>query len=891
MADSESLGLPQQTSAGTDVMPPESPDDSALGLYSWFPYSPEPFVKLSQDARSALITLDQISTQTDEAARRFEVEESWESWQFDRGYQHLLRDRRGGWKLPGQGTGYGSGEKNSNSTGYNTNIFGPKGDIITAALSREIPKVEFFASNPEYGPDIVAAEEANNFKDIWARNNNAHDLLVKIARIFWNDERVLLWTYYGLNAQKYGFEKPEEAPTVPENILEPPSAEPTGQPEEDNVLDAEESPKPEGNSEDPTPDENSNEDVDDILGDVVDDQQKPLGMEVTKAFGVLDHKVPIACDLIEDMPWAQISIDADVTIAKAMFPWIAEKINPGTDGQSDTQLDRIARQNVRQAVLGAYVTGDSLSRQTTIKFTWLRPSMFLDKQVNDAARAELLENFPNGCLMVKAGSELAFARNESMDDHLAIGHAFSGMGQNRRSLGSALISIQKRINDWVDLLDDFFKRTVPKKWYNAEAFDMEAMKKEPNVPGSSGPFQPQPGMGVTENYIMVEPTPQPQAALSDFIKWFITGLSEEISGALPSLFGAATGEQTATNGLLQNSSALQRIGCPWNSIQDLFAVAAKQAVKCAAECRDGKKISQNLPGKGIVSVNSANLLRGNVLCYPESNPSIPESWEQREMKLLNMIDASSQNPMLQAWLMSPDNISALADGIRMKQFKVPGAVSVTKQKCELELLLRSGPQDNPAVLQGKQALAQAMQGMQLAQATGQPVPPQAQSMVAQVTQTLKSLPPMVSSVPVAQDDSENHIVEASWLFDWGNGPVGQKLKYGTPQQKAGYANAMLHRTEHLAVAKKLAAQNAPPPPVKPASFSGAIDKLPPEVSSQILAKSGIQAPPQAFAQHTKDMLQEKIYAKTIPDVLTNDGGNKPTPQPGQDQQQPRQLRR
>jgi hypothetical protein len=136
------------------------------------------------------------------------------------------------------------------------------------------------------------------------------------------------------------------------------------------------------------------------------------------------------------------------------------------------------------------------------------------------------------------------------------------------------------------------------------------------------------------------------------------------------------------------------------------------------------------------------------------------------------------------------------------------------------------------------------------------------------------------------------VVEASYLFDWLNGPEGQKFRFGTPQQKAAFANVGLHRTEHLAVAKKLAAQNAPPPPVKPASFSGAIDKLPPEVSSQILAKSGIKAPPQAFAQHTQDMLQEKIYAKTIPDVLTNDGGNKPTPQPGQEQQQqPRQLRR
>ena len=51
-----------------------------------------------------------------------------------------------------------------------------------------------------------------------------------------------------------------------------------------------------------------------------------------------------------------------------------------------------------------------------------------------------------------------------MDDHIVdIGHPSAGKGQNRRSMGTALISVQKRINDWVDLLDDFFKRTVPKE--------------------------------------------------------------------------------------------------------------------------------------------------------------------------------------------------------------------------------------------------------------------------------------------------------------------------------------------------------------------------------------------------------------------------------------------
>ena len=79
-ADSVALGVPQQGGGGDAAhSAPEDANDARLGLYSWFPYSPEPFVKLSDEARGALITLDQIATQTDEAARRLEIEQSWEA--------------------------------------------------------------------------------------------------------------------------------------------------------------------------------------------------------------------------------------------------------------------------------------------------------------------------------------------------------------------------------------------------------------------------------------------------------------------------------------------------------------------------------------------------------------------------------------------------------------------------------------------------------------------------------------------------------------------------------------------------------------------------------------------------------------------------------------------
>lgn len=860
MADdvSQVVGAGTEGAKGGSDAQPESPNDSPLGVYAPFPYSPEPFAELSDIARGALVGLDDIATKTDVAARRMEVEQTWEALHFERGYQHLLRGKRGGWELPGGGTGKKANDRNHNSI-YDTNVYGPKGDIIVSALSREVPKVEFFPANPEWGPDKIAAEEADRFKDIWARNNNLHDLLVQCARIFWNEDRALMWTRYELNGQKYGFEEEKNTPTVPQDELNPPDDSPTGQEGQEDFLQVTES------------ESDGGEDIDGLLTEsgIGNSAKKPLGMEVTTIHGKLDHKVPISVDNFCEMQFVQLMLDYDVAMVRGMFPWIASKINPGTDGQSATQLDRIARENVRQAVLGAFVTGDSLSRHTTVKYTWMRPSMFLDQSVSDEAKAELLEAFPDGVLLARAGQEFAFARNEKMDDHLVIGHPTSGKGQNRRAMGTALISVQKRINDWVDLLDDFFKRTVPKKWMNAEAFDMDAIKTEPNVPGSIGPFQVQPGLTTESQYIMVEPTPQPQPALPDFIKWFITTLSEEISGALPSLFGNATGENTVGNAVIQRDQALQRIGCPWNNIQDMFAFAAGHAVKCAAECRDGKDITQNLPGRGNVSVNTANLLGGNVLCYAESNPAFPESWQQKETKIMGLVDKSAANQALAQWIFSPSNLAETASALRMKNYKVAGASSVTKQQSEFELLLRNSPMPNPQLIKMQAVQEKATQGMQAAQAAGQPVPPEAAGMMQQVQKSMQSLPPNVSTIPVAQDESENHAVEANEAFEWMNSTEGQKFKNGTEKQRAGYENVHLHFLEHLAMAKKLAAANKPPDKPPSESISVDVSKMPPEVAAQALAKMGIQSTPATFQQQADQQLNHKVAAKAIPHALEN----------------------
>ena len=63
MADSESFGVATnvgKSSPNADAK--ENPNETPLGIFSPFPYSPEPFVDLSKDGREALLTFGDIAT-------------------------------------------------------------------------------------------------------------------------------------------------------------------------------------------------------------------------------------------------------------------------------------------------------------------------------------------------------------------------------------------------------------------------------------------------------------------------------------------------------------------------------------------------------------------------------------------------------------------------------------------------------------------------------------------------------------------------------------------------------------------------------------------------------------------------------------------------------------
>lgn len=954
----------------------------------WHSSYPNIVDEISDEAAKWIKRLCDLVGNRDIAARRFEVEQSWEARLFYRGYQYLLPRKGGGWILPPFATSYdrqGSPRGSQKFYGYETNMYTTYGEIVQAALTRDVPHVRFEPQDPENDADITAADRSSDYARVFMRNNDLKDFQQQLANYLWTDGRAIIICDHVLNAQRFGRDDEEEenAP-VPETeaskdqpilylirhgetaknlagqnrgrsdvgldgsgereiqntaewlrdkgiteIVASPveraqesaqelsqalgvpvtaddrlasldiGTEMVGEKKADTIPQMEEAfENPDepigGDGETPNQFQSRVKDAlfalvqqagagqlaavvthDSVIGqcfklllgentsttgliepggvaavypsadgtlriEVVfpverpapptsQKRGRPRGKELVYCGGKLEGKVPMNTMEQSDMPFIEFSREYDVAYVKAMFPEKASEIEPGGSSSGENELDRIARINASLALEASYVTGDSMVRDCTIQRFWFRPGFFMEVS-DDEVREELMTKFPDGAHVILAGSKacMVVARNESMDDHVTVLHASPGSGQNRMALGTKLISLQKRVNNWVDIMNAFFIKTVPMKWLPSKLVSQEAQKDTANNPGQVQFYELSqvPPQQTFQSLMAIEPVPEHQPVLPEFIKSYLEDLPQLFSHALPSLFGANANTDTVGGIAIQRDQALGCLGTPWHSIQVATCNYFRQAVQLAARCRT-KPIVGSV-GKSAVRIELTDL-KGNIMVYPEQDANFPESWLQKQQRYQQVItDASNPAiaPFLAGILQNPRNQKAFRDAVGIEDFCVPDAESYDKQLGEFDLLLKTAPVPN----QKKIAMERQLQQMVMAAGTGQAqVPPE---QIQQLQQQVEQMPDMVSSVPV-DPTVDRHSAESAACQDWLNSPDGRKFHYGTPQQRDAYQNVRLHKQEHDQFIEPPTHMDTPKPSVN-------FKDLPPDAAAKILQSMGLE---------------------------------------------------
>lgn len=335
-----------------------------------------------------------------------------------------------------------------------------------------------------------------------------------------------------------------------------------------------------------------------------------------------------------------------------------------------------------------------------------------------------------------------------------------------------------------------------------------------------------------------------------------------LSGALPSLFGAESNTDTVGGIEIQRDQALGRLGTPWSRLQAAAACYLRQAVQLAARCRLARgdtKLSWVTDQSTKMSLEVADL-KGNVLCYPEADSNFPETWIQKSSRIQQLMMEAPTTPLVMQIMGLPENQRMIRDAIGLKELLVPAAESVDKQRGEFEILLKRQPRPmpNPQLQQAEQQLEQAERQ---AMAEGPQSYALYQQMLPQFQQALAQIPPQISSCPVAQDSSEDHMTEAQECFRMMQDPTGRKLKLGNPEQQQAFQNLHLHWQEHMAMAAKF---QGGPPDSKPISksISVAVDKMPNNIAPQLLSQYyGVQAKPQDFGEQDAAETEQEITKK------------------------------
>lgn len=745
---------------------------------------------------------------TDEAARRFQVLQTWEMRHVDRGYQYLEGDK-GGWRIAGTD---GAG-KNTNSLAamddaglYPTNILSAQGDIATGALCRGKIKVSFAPRRSKNPADVAAADEANQYKYLWEKNNPEYQR--DIMNAGWTDCRIVGWTR-SVADKRFG----------------------------------------------------------------LNDDGSPRILELSTAHGILESKLPMMVDKLSDCGYAQLFEEMDYAVARAAYPWMGDKIKPSWGTFGELEFERIARINTRIGIVGKYITGTSGIREATMGYNWFRPGMYFDDNIQAVQREALLSNFADGLFVVMAGTELCCCWNECMDDHLTLGLYTRGFGQNRRSLGSSDLPIQKRVNIWADLWDKFFRTAIPITLLEDKAFNPEAISQLEASPSRFVAVALDEGQAIAD-VVGQTPAPQPIQGMAEIFQWYVGPLIQSIDGATPALFGGGEGQDNTVGATqIRLNQALERYGTPWIMGNHVMARSCAQAAKCCGE-NGNAEISDNVAGYGDVTVNPANL-KGDFECSPETLGSIPESGAQREAKVLQILDMANSNPQVASIVATPSNAREIVKALHIDDvITVDEADSEDGALEDIERLLDGEPLINPAWQQlteqiellnttheaAKQIALQAVQG-------GDSLSPeileqgnQMEQQLGQLQQQLQQTPQYLPSIPVPDDESLDYSTITATVFSWMQNPDGRSLRRAAAKEPPGgknwkkWTNVFLYWQANKKLAAQFTKAQAPPPKV---NITG---KLTPEQQAQLLMmQAGIQTSPQSLQEPHEAEQETRIY--------------------------------
>jgi len=575
---------------------------------------------------------------------------------------------------------------------YINNITQMLGTGFVGTMSRGVPPTVIRPANAQVLADVTTAKAAQDAITIIERENHIHELVREQNTLLYLYGVYFKYTRFVLDGNRYGWDEDpvygQIQVTKPDRMrckncgTETPLAGMTG-PECSGC----------GNKMDPGsfwPAETTTE-----IG-FQGMKKSPKGMVRWTVHGPMEIDVDPNAKSLLDTPLLVKDVEIDIGEARATFPAIQQKIQPGQDSPTtpNASYERLLRNN--QYSYGMYQTSDTENQRTTYSEAWLTPRAYW--RLGDKEFAErMLAIGPDGLMISMVGPDVVDIRKAVLIKDWSACKLHQTFGMYSPSIADNVVPFNERFNDTMQRIDDHIQRCSA-GMILADASRLDRKQLAGKVMES----------GVL-NFVSTKMNGQ-KVALSDMLHQFqfqidqnimsypnmLLNFAELISGVTPQTFGAGTQEgiETAKGQAQALSTAQGRLNIFFDNEKEEHSVAAQNAIEClqANMTEDIYDVIQEQGSEFRNNYVHLSEMQGRVKIFPDLDQGLPQSPEEIRQTFQDLIkQASEGSEIAKAVLDEVPNQQMAMASIGTPDMVIPGYAQQAKTEQDINTLMANGP--------------------------------------------------------------------------------------------------------------------------------------------------------------------------------------------------------
>ncbi len=536
------------------------------------------------------------------------------------------------------------------------NIYRAHGEAVIAALTLDVPGVNFLPDDSKSAEDLDTAKNFSAAALLIQRHNDAELLYANAVFLAWISP--LVGAYHYLKSDKsYGVIK-EPKYSSREETSESYECEKCGatvSPDEDTCPRC---------SSDKIEKKEKVEKTSYIDG-YEETAKERIQIDV---YGVDNIKVSPFARTQAETPYLILEFEEHISAARARTG------RPITGSSDRSAYERFSRDP------GGSETDDS--HRVTTQCVWLRPEAYYYEDLDKGDELKAL--YPDGLYIELINDETVEVRSENVDDYWTLWRSPLSKNIHMNPLGQPLFDLQEIKNDVVNLSVQTMDQAIPETFADPAVLDFDLYTKQRRVPGMITQAKSPPGRSMQDAFFTTR-----TATMSQEIDKFdskVDQLAQLSVGSFPSIYGGTLqgGSKTYAEYSASRQQALQRLSLVHKAATRWWTKVMARCVPMYVESlvQDERYTSQIGPGEYLNLTIKADASKGKIgHVEPSSANQLPMSWGQQRDIVMQLLGLNSDE--INAVLFAPENAHLLVRLSGLPDLKIPGDETRTKQFREI----------------------------------------------------------------------------------------------------------------------------------------------------------------------------------------------------------------